>query len=97
MNDFEPPRPDKIAPQTPPSKSSPFLLESIFLGPQGVRAGWRAALYVALFLFLKMRGGNTQRFNKAKVIAEGCGDKWFVVRRLSCSRFLICLSARKTF
>ena len=52
MNDFEPPRPDKIAPQTPPSKSSSFLLESIFLGPQGVRAGWRAALYVALFLFL---------------------------------------------
>jgi uncharacterized protein len=35
--------------QAPPSAPRPFLLQSIFLGPQGVRAGWRAALYVALF------------------------------------------------
>src|SRR5260370_12906583 len=52
MNDSEPPRPDDTAPQPTSSKSSSFLLESIFLGPQGVRAGWRAALYVALFLLL---------------------------------------------
>ena len=36
-----------------PSGPPRFLLESIFLGPQGVRAGWRAAFYIALFfLFL---------------------------------------------
>src|SRR5260370_22331395 len=52
MIDSEPPRPDDTAPQPTSSKSSSFLLESIFLGPQGVRAGWRAALYVALFLLL---------------------------------------------
>jgi uncharacterized protein len=50
MNGSEPPRSDDAAPQTPPSGSRPFLLERIFLGPDGVRAGWRAALYVALFL-----------------------------------------------
>ena len=50
MNGSEPPRSDDAAaPQTPPSGPEPFLLESIFLGPHGVRAGWRAALYVALF------------------------------------------------
>src|SRR5260370_40976080 len=52
MNDSEPPRPDDTALRPTSSKSSSFLLESIFLGPQGVRAGWRAALYVALFLLL---------------------------------------------
>lgn len=36
----------------PPPESKPFVLETIFLGPHGVRAGWRAALYVALFLLL---------------------------------------------
>jgi uncharacterized protein len=40
------------APQLPPSGESPFPLQGIFLGPNGVRAGWRAALYVALFLLL---------------------------------------------
>jgi len=40
-------------PQLPPSGPSRFLLESVFIGPQGVRAGWRAAFYAALFfLFL---------------------------------------------
>jgi len=33
----------------PPSGPRPFLLEPIFIGPNGVRAGWRAALFVALF------------------------------------------------
>ena len=43
------------APQPPPSRPRPFLLESIFVGPDGVRAGWRAALFVALFfLFMTM-------------------------------------------
>jgi CAAX protease family protein len=39
-------------PQPPPPETKPFLLETIFIGPQGVRAGWRAALYIALFLLL---------------------------------------------
>jgi uncharacterized protein len=38
--------------QPPPPETKLFLLETIFLGPHGVRAGWRAALYVALFLLL---------------------------------------------
>jgi membrane protease YdiL (CAAX protease family) len=37
------------APQPPPSRPRTFLLEPIFVGPSGVRAGWRAALFVALF------------------------------------------------
>jgi uncharacterized protein len=41
-----------VPPQPPAHESKPFLLETIFLGPQGVRAGWRAALYIALFLLL---------------------------------------------
>lgn len=42
------------APQPPPRQPS-FPLEPIFVGPSGVRAGWRAALFVALFsLFLVM-------------------------------------------
>ena len=49
MDHPELPRPND---PTLPSKSRPFLLESIFLGPHGVRAGWRAALYIALFLLL---------------------------------------------
>jgi hypothetical protein len=61
MNSSEPPRSDDTVPQAPPSGSRLFLLESIFLGPDGVRAGWRAAFYVALFfLFLSaaaMAGG----------------------------------------
>jgi len=37
------------AAQPPPRDSRPFLLEPIFIGPNGVRAGWRAALFLALF------------------------------------------------
>ena len=55
MNGSEPPRPDDTAPQMPPSGPPRFLLEWIFLGPHGVRAGWRAALYIALFfLFISI-------------------------------------------
>ena len=39
-------------PEAPPPNLQPFLLESIFLGPQGVRAGWRAGFYAALFFLL---------------------------------------------
>src|ERR1700730_3050782 len=49
MNGSEPPRSDDSVPQMPPSESPRFLLEWIFLGPDGVRAGWRAAFYIALF------------------------------------------------
>jgi uncharacterized protein len=54
MNEFESlPAGDGAPPQLPPSGERRFLLESIFLGPHGVRAGWRAAFYAALFfLFL---------------------------------------------
>jgi hypothetical protein len=58
VNGFEPPRSDDAAPQIAPPQARRFLLESIFLGPNGVRAGWRAALFVALFLFLVSFGGS---------------------------------------
>ena len=56
MNEFQSlPPGDGAPPRLPPSEPKPFLLESIFLGPQGVRAGWRAAFYAALFfLFLSV-------------------------------------------
>ena len=55
MNGSEAPRSDNAAPQIPPSESPRFLMESIFLGPEGMRAGWRAALYLALFfLFISL-------------------------------------------
>lgn len=30
------------------------LAENIFLGPSGIRAGWRAALYVAFFILIEL-------------------------------------------
>lgn len=52
-NQTETPQIGSSIPSQPPlPESKPFLLETIFLGPQGVRAGWRAALYIALFLLL---------------------------------------------
>jgi membrane protease YdiL (CAAX protease family) len=41
--------PGPLPPELPPPRSGQFPLHSIFVGPHGVRAGWRAALYVALF------------------------------------------------
>jgi uncharacterized protein len=41
-----------VSPQPPPPEFKPPVLETIFLGSQGVRAGWRAAFYIALFLLL---------------------------------------------
>jgi membrane protease YdiL (CAAX protease family) len=51
MNGSEPSRSEDTRSHRRPSGSRPFPLEPIFLGPKGVRAGWRAGLYVALFLF----------------------------------------------
>jgi len=48
------------APQPPPHPR-PFLLEPMFIGPNGVRAGWRAALFVALFLLLMTMAANAAR------------------------------------
>jgi len=61
MNGSEPPRSDEAAPQIEPPQTRRFLLESIFLGPNGVRAGWRAALFVALFLLFVSLGGSALR------------------------------------
>jgi len=53
MSEFESlPAGDGAPPQLPPAGSRRFLLESPFIGPQGVRAGWRAAFYAALFFLL---------------------------------------------
>ena len=52
MDNPQLPRSNEAAPKPPPSQSGAFLLESIFLGPHGVRAGWRASFYIALFLLL---------------------------------------------
>lgn|SRR5579883_983852 len=53
MSDFESlPAAGAPPPQLPPAGESPFPLHALFFGPNGVRAGWRAALYVALFLLL---------------------------------------------
>jgi membrane protease YdiL (CAAX protease family) len=61
MNGPEAPRSDDVEPQIEPPQTRRFLLESIFLGPNGVRAGWRAALFVAMFLFLVSFGGSALR------------------------------------
>ncbi len=71
-NDFEPPRPHETPPQLPPCGSKPFLLESIFLGPHGVRAGWRAAFYAALFfLFLSAAATAGGLLHVAALTPEG--------------------------
>ena len=70
MNSSEPPRSDDAAPQVAPPQSRRFLLESIFLGPNGVRAGWRAALFVALFLFFVSLGGLTLRLLHISVLLQ---------------------------
>jgi membrane protease YdiL (CAAX protease family) len=49
------------APQPPPSHPRPFQLEPMFIGPDGVRAGWRAALFAALFLLFMTMAANAAR------------------------------------
>lgn len=70
MNSSEPPRSDDAAPQVAPSRSRRFLLESIFLGPNGVRAGWRAALFVGLFLLFVSLGGSALRLLHLSVLVQ---------------------------
>ena len=67
MNGSEAPRPDDPVPQIAPAQPRRFLLESIFLGPNGVRAGWRAALFVALFLLFVSLGGSALRLLRLSV------------------------------
>jgi uncharacterized protein len=68
MNGSEAPRSHDAAPQTEPPRR--FLLESIFLGPDGVRAGWRAALYVALFFLFVSVGGAALRLLRLIALAQ---------------------------
>ena len=70
MSGSEPPRSDDAAPQIAPPHSRRFLLESIFLSPNGVRAGWRAALFVALFLLLISIGGEALRLLHLFVLVQ---------------------------
>jgi uncharacterized protein len=70
MNGPEAPRSDDAAPQIAPPHSRRFLLESIFLGPNGVRAGWRAALFVALFLLFVSLGGSALRSLHLSVLVQ---------------------------
>jgi CAAX protease family protein len=63
---------DGPPPQTPPPNPQPFLLESIFLGPQGVRAGWRAGFYAALFFLLLSFGALVgARFHVTALVGAG--------------------------
>src|SRR5713226_7841865 len=62
MNEFESlPAGDGAPPQLPPAGERRFLLESIFLGPQGVRAGWRAAFYAALLFLVLSAAARTKK------------------------------------
>src|ERR1700758_3034972 len=70
MNGSEVPRSDDAPPQIGPPPTRRFLLESIFLGPICVRAGWRAALFVALFLFLVSFGGSALRLFHLSVLVQ---------------------------
>jgi membrane protease YdiL (CAAX protease family) len=70
VNGSEAPRPDDPAPQIEPPQTPRFLLESIFLGPNGVRAGWRAALFVALFLLFVSLGGSALRLLHLSVLVQ---------------------------
>lgn len=70
MSGSEPPHFDDAAPQIAPPHSRRFLLEPIFLGPNGVRAGWRAALFVALFLLFVSLGGSALRLLHPSLLVQ---------------------------
>jgi membrane protease YdiL (CAAX protease family) len=70
MNGSESPRSHDAAPQIASPHSRRFLLESIFLGPNGLRAGWRATLFVAMFLFLVSFGGSALRLLHLSVLVQ---------------------------
>ena len=57
------------APQ-PPSHPRPFLLEPFFVGPNGVRAGWRAALFVALFFLFMIMAANAARLLHLSLLGQ---------------------------
>ncbi len=61
------------APQQPPSCPRPFLLEPVFVGPNGVRAGWRAALFVALFFLFMITAANAARLLHLSLLGEPGG------------------------
>jgi CAAX protease family protein len=67
MNGSEAPRSGDAG---PPPESRAFFLESIFLGPDGVRSGWRAALFVALFLLLVSLAGTAFRLLHLSVLLQ---------------------------
>lgn len=48
----------------------PLLVETIFLGPNGIRAGWRAALYVAIFVIIELGLQSLVALNPFKGIAD---------------------------
>jgi len=56
--------------QRPPSGEDTFPLHGIFLGPNGVRAGWRAGLYVALFLLLLTFAANVGRAIQVAAVGQ---------------------------
>src|ERR1700739_1748817 len=70
MNGSESPRSHDAAPQIASPHSRRFLLESIFLGPNGLRAGWRATLFVAMLLFLVSFGGSALRLLHLSVLVQ---------------------------
>jgi uncharacterized protein len=51
-SDLEPRNTGGEIPPPSPSPEKCTILEAVFLGPQEIRAGWRAGLYVAIFLLL---------------------------------------------
>lgn len=50
--------PSSLGGAPPPPRPSTFLLEPIFVGPNGVRSGWRAALFVSLFFLFMTLAAN---------------------------------------
>jgi len=70
MNTSEPSHSDGAAPQML-SGSRPFLLESIFLAPHGLRAGWRAVFYAALFFLLLSTAAMAGRLLHLAALALG--------------------------
>jgi uncharacterized protein len=70
------PQPEEAPPPPPPSQS---VIHSIFLGPNGLRAGWRLLIYVVLTLvigfgFVVLIGPLVRRFHPPGVLTgEGVG------------------------
>src|SRR5579884_630300 len=64
--------PAPLPPELPPSGSPQPFLHSIFVGAHGVRAGWRAALYVALFfIFMSIAGTVIRIFLPLLLVPNG--------------------------